>query len=190
MPSSPHRHVDPPAEFELDRSVTAGRHRLLSVFRGLDRVPPFTAYPASATERQTVARTTRIAVVNGPTWMYVAPHEVPPFAKAVGWKPVTSSADCIVVGRRHLAKSPTITLYLDILHELFHVFQRRAGRDLWDLSRGYAGSPTELEAYAFAVREARRLGATNRYLREYLEVDWIDRKEHARLVRNLGIPLR
>ena len=122
--------------------------------------------------------------------MYVAPHEVPAFAQAVGWKPVTSSSDCIVVGRSHLARSPAITVYLDILHELFHVFQRRAGRDLWDLSKGYAGSLTEIEAYAFAVREARRLGATDRYLRSYLKVEWIDRKEHARLLRNLGVPAR
>lgn len=120
--------------------------------------------------------------------MYVAPHEPPPFAKAVGWKPVISDSDCIVVGRRHLSKSPPITLYLDILHELFHVFQRRDGRDLWDISNGYAGSATELEAYEFAIEEARRLGATNRYLREYLEVEWMDKKEHARLLRNLGVP--
>ena len=122
--------------------------------------------------------------------MYVAPHVPPPFAKAVGWTPVTSRADCIVVGRAHLAKSPAITVYLDILHELYHVFQRRAGRDLWDISNGYAGSPTELEAYGFALREARRLGATEAYLRKYLEVDWIDAKEHARLLKNLGVRSR
>lgn len=120
--------------------------------------------------------------------MYVAPHEVPPFAKEAGWKPVTSDADCIVVGRSHLSRSPALTLYLDILHELYHIFQRRAGRDLWDVSDGYAGSPTELEAYRFALKEARRLGASDRYLRGYLNVDWIDRKEYGRLLKNLEVP--
>lgn len=190
MPKSRVEHVDPPMEFSVDRSVRIGRHPLLRVFPGLDQVPPFDQYPASASERRDVATTTSIAVVGGPTWMYVAPHEVPAFAKAVGWKPVTSASDCIVVGRRHIAKSPAITLYLDILHELFHLFQRRDGRELWDVSHGYADSPTELEAYGFAIREARRLGASDRYLRHYLEVDWIDRKEHARLVKNLGVPSR
>jgi len=190
MPTTRVSHVDPPPEFEIDRTAGLGRHPLLRVFPGLDRVPPFAKYPAPRSERQKVARGTSIALVGGPTWMYVAPHEVPPFAKAVGWKPVMSATDCIVVGRRHLTRSPAITVYLDILHELFHVFQRRSGRELWDVSKGYADSPTELEAYAFAVREARRLGASNRYLRGYLEVDWIDRKEHARLVKNLGIPSR
>ena len=190
MPKPRVEHVEPPSDFSVTRTVSIGRHPLLRVFPGLDCVPPFEQYPAVAAERRHVARATSIAIVGGPTWMYVAPHEVPAFAKAVGWKPVTSASDCIVVGRRHLAKSPAITLYLDILHELFHIFQRRAGRELWDVSKGYADSPTELEAYAFAVREARRLGASHRYLREYLEVDWIDRKEHARLVKNLGIPAR
>lgn len=190
MPSRALRHVEPPAEFSVDRTARIGRHPLLRVFSGLDKVPPFRAYPASASERVHVARNTSVHLVPGPTWMYVAPHRVPPFAKAVGWKPVTSRAEVIVVGRKHLSTSPAITLYLDILHELFHVFQRRAGRELWDISNGYAGSPTELEAYAFAVKEARRLGASEAYLREYLQVDWIDRKEHTRLVRNLGVALR
>ena len=190
MPTPPIDHVEPPEEFVFDRTLHVGRYPLLRVFPGLTRVPPFSKYPARPAERESVVTTTSVAIVGGPTWMYVAPHEAPPFAKAAGWKPVTSRTDCIVVGHRHLSKSPPITVYLDILHELFHVFQRRAGRDLWDISKGYADSPTELEAYGFALDEARRLGASNRYLRHYLEVDWIDKKEHARLVRNLGVPAR
>jgi hypothetical protein len=190
MPTSLREHVEPPSEFAYDRTVGLGRHPLLRVFNGLDRVPPFADYPATAVQRRKVVRETSVQIVRGSVWMYVAPHEIPSFAKTVGWKPVTSSSDCIAIGRSHLTKSPRITVYLDILHELFHVFQRRAGRDLWDISHGYAGSPTELEAYAFAIKEARRLGASDRYLRSYLEVDWIDRKEHARLLRNLGIPAK
>ncbi len=181
----------PPPEFGFQRGVPLGHHALLSVFPGLDQVPPFAKYPATPAVRRSVARNTEVAVVRGAVWMYVAPHEVPGFAKAVGWRPVTSAKDCIVIGRSHLGKSPAITVYLDILHELYHVFQRRAGRDLWDLTHGYAGSPTEIEAYRFAVEEARRLGASESYLHEYLEVEWIDREEHARLVRNVGVsPLR
>lgn len=188
MSFTPRHNVTPPPEFSIDRTVRAGRHRLLSVFRGIDRVPPFSGYPASPRARREVVDRTSVEIVGGPTWMYVAPHEIPPFANAVGWKPVTSASDCIVAGRRHVVRSPALTVYLDILHELYHVFQRRAGRELWDISDGYAGSRTELEAYAFAIEEARRLGATDRYLRNYLRVEWIDKKEHARLVRNLGIP--
>jgi hypothetical protein len=191
VPSKPARRparLAPPPEFEFRRDVSLGRHSLLAVFPGLVRVPPFEEYPATRRVRHAVVEGASVEVVRGAVWMYVAPHEVPPFAKAVGWKPVTSATDCIVIGRSHLQRSPAITVYLDILHELFHVFQRRAGRDLWDISHGYAGSPTEIEAYRFAIREARRLGATDRYLHRYLEVEWIDAAEHARLVRNLGLP--
>lgn len=182
--------MDPPVEFEIDRQTAPGRYPLTRVFHGLDRVPPFARYPAAPARRAKILQDAQVEIVRGQVWMYVAPHEVPPFAKAVGWEPVTSDSDCIVVGRRHLARSPRITVYLDILHELFHVFQRRAGRELWDLSKGYAGSPTEIEAYGFALDEARRLGATDRYLRKYLEVEWISAKEHALLLRNLGVPAR
>jgi len=188
MPRTEKDRVTPPNPFHIDRTVPPGRHRLLEVFRRLDKVPPFRKYPATAEERRQVVRGTSVEIVPGTVWMYVAPHEVPPFAKEVGWNPVTSDTDCIVVGRRHLSRSRSLTLYLDILHELYHVFQRRSGRDLWNISDGYAGSLTELEAYGFAVGEAKRLGVTNRYLQEYLKVEWIDAKEHARLMRNLGIP--
>ncbi|MGP8077846.1 MAG: hypothetical protein ACLQD8_00195 [Thermoplasmata archaeon] len=181
-------HVEPPVEFVFDRKVPPGRYPLAQVFPGLEKVPPFVEYPASPARRRRVLRGAEVEIVRGQVWMYVAPHEVPPFAKAVGWEPVTSRTDCIVVGRGHLSKSPRITVYLDILHELFHVFQRHSGRDLWDLSKGYAGSSTEIEAYGFALKEARRLGASDRYLRKYLEVEWISVKEHALLLRNLGVP--
>jgi hypothetical protein len=190
MASKRRMHVDPPAEFEFDRALAPGRYSLTDVFRRLDQVPPFARYPAPPRRRLAILRRAQVEVVRGPVWMYVAPHEVPPFAKAVGWEPVTSAADCIVVGRTHLARSPRITVYLDILHELYHVFQRRAGRDLWDLTHGYAGSPTEIEAYGFALQEARRLGASDAYLRRYLEVEWISKKEHALLLKNLGVPVR
>jgi len=190
MPAKSVPTVEPPSEFSFRRDLPIGRYPLLTVFPGFLKVPPISGYPAAAAARTRVVRGTSIEVINGQVWMYVAPHEIPPFAKAVGWKPVISATDCIVIGRRHLSKSPPITVYLDILHELYHVFQRRAGRELWDISNGYAGSPTEIEAYAFALAEARRLGATNAYLRQYLEVEWIDAKEHALLLKNLGVPRR
>ncbi|MCI4361279.1 MAG: hypothetical protein L3J91_06200, partial [Thermoplasmata archaeon] len=75
-------------------------------------------------------------------------------------------------------------------HEFRHLLQRRDGADLWDMSRGYVRSRTELEAYRFAVREARRLGASNAFLRDYLKVEWVSRADHAQLLRSLRVPAR
>jgi len=188
MPPSKQVEIQPPSIFRIERGVPTGRFRLLKVFTGLDKVPPFSLYPGGESRRKALVRRTWVEVVRDETWMYVAPHEVPSFAEAVGWKPVTSDADCIVVGLQHLSKSPALTLYLDVLHEFYHIFQRNAGRNLWDITNGYVGNPTELEAYGFAVDEARRLGVSDEFLREYLKVEWIDAKEHARLVKSLGIP--
>jgi len=119
--------------------------------------------------------------------MYVAPHVAPPWAGDVGWSPKVSRSECIVVGRRHLRTSPSLVLYLDLVHEFCHLVQRRSGRDLWDMSKGYVRSPTELEAYRMAVREARSLGAPEKFLREYLRVEWVEEKDHQRLLRSLGV---
>jgi hypothetical protein len=118
--------------------------------------------------------------------MYVAPREVPPDADE-RWKPMTSDKECVVIGRQHLAKSPALVLYLDILHELYHLVQRKAGRELWDDQYSYVDRPTEVEAYRFVVAEALRLRASEAFLREYLRVEWISDRDHRRLLKNVGV---
>ena len=119
--------------------------------------------------------------------MYVAPHRLPPDASA-RWRPVTSRADCVAVGQSHLRRSPALVLYLDILHELYHILQRWDGRSLWDDAYAYVDRPTEIEAYRFVVREAHRLKAGDPFLRSYLRVEWISREEHRRLLAHVGVP--
>lgn len=179
-----------PREFVIDRKAALGRHRMHSVFEGLTEVPVFARYPGSASANRRVARSAWVRIVDESTWMYVAPRRPPPFAKVVGWKPVLSTADCIVVGRNHLRRSSSLVLYMDVIHEFTHLLQRRAGRDLWDLSRGYVGSPTELEAYRLCVGEARRLGASDTFLRKYLKLEWVSDADHRRLLRALKVPER
>lgn len=177
----------PPEPFDIVRDAAAGRHRLLNVFRGLDRVPPFERYPCSRSDRTRLAESTWVRIIPGRgEWMYVAPRRVPADADA-RWKPVTSRADCIAVGQSHLRRSPALTLYLDILHELYHVIQRWDGRSLWDEGYSYVDRPTEIEAYRFVVREAHRLKASDAFLRDYLRVIWISREEHRRLLANVGV---
>jgi hypothetical protein len=121
-------------------------------------------------------------------WMYVAPHEVPAFARRRGWTPVLApGADCIVVGQGHLRDSPEMILYLDIYHELCHIIQRRDGANLWEPGLGYVERKTEVDAYRFVVEEARSLGVPDAYLREYLKVEWISDREHERLLEAVGV---
>ncbi len=190
MVSRPGPIPQPPEAVQIARKVAAGRYRLLTVFPGLDRTPPFERYPCPPAARQRLAEKTWVRVLpRKGEWMYVAPHGVPANADS-RWRPVTSRGDCIVVGRYHLRQSPALVLYLDVLHELCHVVQRWDGRSLWDEAYAYVDRPTEVEAYRFVVEEARRLRASDAFLREYLKVDWVGPKDHRRLLTNVGVSPR
>src|SRR5271170_6881542 len=152
-----------PLPFQVARELPPGGYPLLRVFPGFTEVPPFADYPVPARKSRSLVRGTTIQVVAERARMYVAPHEVPSWAAKFGWKPFTSTSDCIVVGKRHLTKSPSIIVYLDILHEFCHILQRNSGRELWDITRGYVDNPNEVEAYRFSVTEARRLGVSDAF---------------------------
>jgi len=93
----------------------------------------------------------------------------------------------IVIGKNHLRNSEKKILYLDIIHELVHVKQQRQGLDLYDKSYSYVDRPTEIEAYAIAVEEARNLGMDDNEIFEYLHVEWITHDEHKRLASRVGV---
>jgi hypothetical protein len=79
-------------------------------------------------------------------------------------------------------------LYLDLVHELVHVKQFGEGRDLFDHAYKYVARPTELEAYAVTVAEARRLGMPEEEICEFLYVEWISHDDHVELCKALGVP--
>jgi hypothetical protein len=93
----------------------------------------------------------------------------------------------IVIGLPHLRTASDEILYLDIIHELCHVWQYRQGRDLYDESRSYVDRDTEIEAYLVTIREARRIGLSEEAIADYLRVSWITPQEHQRLVLRLNV---
>ena len=181
---------DPPSPpgFRVDRTIPVGRHPLLAVFPGLDRLGPAVRIERDPKKRVRLFDGTCIEVVDQDMWMYVAPWEVPPFARRRGWSPVVAPGkDCIVIGQGHLRDSPEMTLFLDIYHELCHIIQRRDGANLWEPGVSYVERKTEVDAYRFVIEEARALGVPDEYLREYLKVEWISRKEHQQLLSAVGV---
>jgi hypothetical protein len=179
----------PPSALKIARAVAPGRHPLLSVFHGLDRTPGFRSLPAPPLELRRVVRGAHVIVVPGRGWMHVAPRVTPPEIRRYGYEMMASSGEAIVVGGSHHARSPALVLYLDIIHEFLHLLQRARDRDLWPAKVPYVDRPTELEAYRHSLKEARRLGADDDFLREYLKVEWISPKEFERLLRHLGVGL-
>lgn len=177
----------PPKGFSIRRDLPVGRHALLEVFPGAGRCPIAAHVEPDPAQREALFRQTEVEIVTADLWMYVAPREVPPDARR-GWKPVVSpDSDCIVAGQHHLVSSPTMTVYMDIYHELSHVRQRRDGANLWEPGVSYVKRWTELEAYRIVVEDARARGASDEFLRDYLEVEWISPAEHAELLKALGV---
>ena len=179
----------PPAGFRVDRELPLGRHPIVAAFPGIERLGTASRLVPDGDGRSKLFRETEVELVSDDAWMYIAPWEVP--REAAGrWQPVLTpkGRDCVVVGESHLRESPPLILFLDIFHELCHVLQRQQGRELWDRRFSYVERPTEIEAYDFVVKEARRLGVEDAVLRDYLKVEWIDDDDLHRLLTALGVP--
>lgn len=157
------------ADIRVNRRVKAGKHALVSVFPDLPASDAFRAIFADGL-REDVLRKCKVDVVPEDMYMYI-----------------DDGAGNVVAGLSYLQTGDARTLYLDILHELTHVRQWHEGRELWDRRYAYVDRPTEVEAYEVAVKEARRLGMSDREIADYLRVEWTSKEEHERLCQRLGV---
>jgi hypothetical protein len=104
----------------------------------------------------------------------------------------------IAVGTYHLRHSTDRVLYLDIVHELFHIkqwmrdkewFTREHEKFMGDFSLYYS-SPLEVPAYAHTVREAERLGMSRKEIAEYLKMMPVPQKVWNRFLKEMAIQPR
>ena len=185
--STPDRYPVPKG-LRIERATPPGRYRLAQVFPGLTKTPAFGKYPGDDARIRRIFARTWAQVVAGPGYMYVAPRRTPPEIRAAGFEMVNSEEDEIIIAQGHLAKSRAMDVYLDVIHEFLHVLQRQYGREIWPKRRiPYVDRPTEIEAYAFSVAEARRLGVPDAYLRRYLRISWASPAQNLRLQQHVGV---
>jgi len=156
-------------EVRVNRRLKAGKHAILDVFPALERSAAFRSIFHDGLRRE-VLRDCRIHIVPEDGYMYI-----------------DDAAGNVVAGLDYLRSGDERVLYLDILHELTHIRQWHEGKELWDRRYAYVDRPTELEAYAVAVKEARRLRMSDREIADYLRVEWTSRAEHERLCEHLGV---
>jgi len=83
----------------------------------------------------------------------------------------------LMVSSRYLDRGNRVDVYLDVIHELVHVRQFMEGRELFDNQYRYSARPTEVEAYRYAVQEARRLGLSDERICEYLKTEWMSDRD-------------
>jgi len=101
----------------------------------------------------------------------------------------------ITIGTYHLRNSDLRTLYLDIVHELFHIKQWRENRKYfeeehkkflgdWSL---YYSSPIEVPAYKHTVREAERIGMSLNEIVEHLKMGPVPPKAFAKFLKEMEL---
>ena len=91
----------------------------------------------------------------------------------------------IVISSRYLQNGDKVDIYLDLIHELVHVRQFMEGKQLFDVHYGYTDRPTEIEAYRYAVQEARRLGLSEERICQYLKTEWMSDEDLKRLAKHV-----
>ena len=158
---------------KINRDVTPGTYSIGDIFDGLKHSPILMEVFETQNELDDVFSKTNVIVEEKDHYMFVKNEDA-----------------TIVIGFDHLKKSDSKTLYLDIVHELVHVKQQRAGRDLYDKSYSYVDRPTEIEAYEVSVKEAKRLGMNDKEIIDYLFVEWITPQEHKKLASHVGLNIR
>jgi hypothetical protein len=156
--------------FRVNRNLPEGRYRLREVFSGLREAEALSEYIGSRKQLQQILEKTYVTLTQDSGYMYV-----------------NDGDGSLVVSLGYLQTADARYLYLDVIHELAHVKQYLDGRELFDENYSYVDRPTEIEAYQCTVEEARRIGMADDAIAEYLYVEWITRKEHARLLKTLGI---
>ena len=109
------------------------------------------------------------------------------FSLRFGYMSVSDEDGHLLISTNHLKNAELKVIYLDIIHELFHVKQFMEGKNLFQNEFEYVDSPIEVPAYEFTVKEAKRIGMSMNEIVEYLKVEWVTEEQHARLVKTLAL---
>ena len=102
-----------------------------------------------------------------------------------GYAFVDVETPCIVLSEWYYRSGNDLDLYLDLLHELTHLRQLEEGFDLWDERFEYVDRPTEVEGYAVAIGEGRRLGMTDEDVLQHLSNPWMSAGDVRRLIGHI-----
>jgi hypothetical protein len=104
-----------------------------------------------------------------------------------GYMYVDGSDGHLVISKSYLNTGNKTDIYLDLIHELYHVKQFMDGRELFDARYDYVERPTEIEAYRYTVQEARRLGLSEERICLYLKTEWMSEHDFKRLAKSVNV---
>ncbi len=155
--------------FHLARLIRIGsKHNFTDYFKGFDRVEAVRAYFGENTEE--VLRNLKVE-----------------FMGLFGYMGVDPNDGHLLVNARYLDSGDKTDIYLDVVHELCHIKQYMEGKELFDPRYDYVDRPTEVEAYRYTVKEARRLGLSDERICQYLRTEWMSDEDFKRLAEHLDV---
>ena len=152
----------------IRRNVKISLKRFLSYFRGFEKVEAVREIFGDETEK--VLKDLKVE-----------------FFSRRGYMGVSNEDGHLLVSADYLKNGDERDIYLDIIHELVHVKQHMNGVGLQDHRFAYCDRPTEIEAFSQAVKEARRLGMTDKEIYEYLHTDWMIEEDVKKLADALNV---
>jgi hypothetical protein len=109
------------------------------------------------------------------------------FSWLSGYMYVDGDDGHLVISKNYLKNGNKTEIYLDLIHELCHVKQFMEGKELFDPAYAYVDRPTEIEAYRYAVQEARRIGMPENRIYHYLKTEWISDQDLQRLAKSVNV---
>jgi hypothetical protein len=119
----------------------------------------------------------------------VLSHLIVEISWIMGYMYVDGSDGHLVISKGYLNNGDKTDIYLDLIHELCHVKQFMNGKELFDPRYDYVDRPTEIEAYRYTVKEARRLGLSDQRISCYLRTEWMSNDDFSRLAKSVGIQI-
>ena len=157
----------------LDRTLGLGMHPYLAVFPGVMDSPGMRRVAPTPQARERLLRDAKVHLSAMPGFAYINTRE-----------------PCIELAWTYFEVGSHLDLYLDMLHELTHLRQLAEGADLWDRRFSYVDRVTEIEGYAVAVEEGRRLGMTPEMIRSHLHNPWMTQEDVVRLEQHIDVFLQ
>ncbi len=154
---------------EINRDVKITLHRFVDYFKGFEKISAVREIFGDETEK----------VLNN--------LKIEFYSSRRGYMGVSDQDGHLMVSAHYIKSGNERDIYLDIIHELVHVKQHLDGRELFENRWEYVDRPTEIAAYQHAVKEARRLGMTDKEILEYLKTEWMSEEEHKKLAESVGV---
>ncbi len=157
-----------PKYARIVRQLPCGEHPLLALLPLAAESPAVHYIESAATPISRLLDTARVRI-----------------ERRKGYIWVDDDSPAIILTEHYYRHGSPLDLYLDLLHELTHLRQLSEGQDIWDESLAYVDRPTEIEGYAIALQEGRRLGMTEAGILRHLSNPWMTPADVTRLRVNV-----